>query len=353
MTRWRLDWPWPEGTPAATARLKVHPEDFRVTEKLEVGGPVHELDGPEDIEVPGQGEHLLLYLEKTGDNTPWVANRLGELAGCGDRGVGYSGLKDRHAVTRQWFSVQRPGLEAGDAEFIRALGQHWPVLAVARRDRKLRRGEHQANHFRIRLREVTGDSAELSERLNTLAREGCPNYVGLQRFGHGGGNLERAVAMSEKPARRRRRGRKASGNREGLYFSAARSWLFNEVLAERVEQGNWRDLLDGEPDHSPTGPLWGDGGTVAQGAQGALEREVVAAGVPAIRAGLDLFRCRGGRLPGPVVYPVTRAIRHNPAVIGGDPGVVARRGRTGGIFVTDLSEWFSHDTNVIVYPLEF
>lgn len=276
MSRWRLDWPWPEGTPSGTARLKVCPEDFRVTEKLEVGGPVQELDGQCDIEVPGRGEHLLLYLEKTGDNTPWVAHRLGELAGCGDRGIGYSGLKDRHAVTRQWFSVQRPGLESGDADFIRALQQQWPVLAIARRDRKLRRGEHQANHFRIRLREVTGDPGELSQRLDTLAREGCPNYVGLQRFGHEGGNLERAVALAEKPARRRRRGRKASGNREGLYFSAARSWLFNEVLAERVEQGNWRDLLDGEPDPVPTGPLWGDGGTGAQGAQGALEREVVA-----------------------------------------------------------------------------
>ncbi|MFC4258734.1 tRNA pseudouridine(13) synthase TruD [Marinobacter lacisalsi] len=275
MSRWQLDWPVPGGAPEASAHLKSIPEDFRVTELLDTGGPIYEPDSGRSLLVPGQGEHLLIYLEKTGDNTPWVAQRLGELAGCGDSGVGYSGLKDRHAVTRQWFSVQRPGLEADDEAFIQTLQQHWQVLAVARRGRKLRRGEHYANRFRIRLRAVTGDPAGLEQRLGTLAREGCPNYFGLQRFGHDGNNLDRAVAMASRPARRRR-GRKSSGGREGLYFSAARSWLFNEVLAERVAQGNWLQRLPGEPHEMPTGPLWGDGGTMAEDMQGALERDVVA-----------------------------------------------------------------------------
>jgi tRNA pseudouridine13 synthase len=276
MSGWQLEWPFSGGKPRNSAHLKRYPEDFRVTEWLDTGGPVQELGAQQSVKVPGQGEHLLIYLEKTGDNTPWVSRHLGELAGCGDSGVGYSGLKDRHAVTRQWFSVQRPGMETEDEAFIRTLQQHWTVLAVARRGRKLRRGEHHANHFRIRLRGLTGDLAELEQRLDRLSRQGCPNYFGLQRFGHNGNNLDRAVAMAERPGRRGSRRRKTAGGRDGLYFSAARSWLFNQVLAERVAQDNWLQPLDGEPDEVPTGPLWGDGGTEAGGAQGALEREVVA-----------------------------------------------------------------------------
>lgn len=276
MSGWRLHWPVPGGEPEVTAQLKSVPEDFRVTELLDTGGPVLEVSDQQSAEPPpGQGEHLLLYLEKTGDNTPWVARQLGELAGCGERGVGYSGLKDRHAVTRQWFSVQRPGLEADDPKFVDTVRQHWPVLAAARRNRKLRRGDHHANHFRICLRDVQGDPAMLESRLQQVAHDGCPNYFGLQRFGHNGGNLDRAIAMASRPVRRRR-GRKSGGDRDGLYFSAARSWLFNEVLAERVRQGDWQTLMEGEPEGEPTGPLWGDGGTRASGAQGMLEREVVA-----------------------------------------------------------------------------
>ncbi|MFW5823552.1 MAG: tRNA pseudouridine(13) synthase TruD [Marinobacter sp.] len=278
MSGWRLDWPWPGEGPVGRAQLKARPEDFCVTEKLDTGGPIIELDPRPDPgpAIPGQGEHLLVYLEKTGDNTPWVAHRLGEMARCGDRGVGYCGLKDRHAVTRQWFSIQRPGQESTDGAFIRQLQQHWTVLAVARSGRKLRTGEHQANHFRIRLRNLSGDPDAIETRLETLRREGCPNYFGQQRFGHAGGNLERAVAMATGPDRRRRGGRAGGGARQGLYLSAARSWLFNEVLAERVERQDWQQMLDGEPAPWPSGPLWGDGGTLATGAQEALEREVVA-----------------------------------------------------------------------------
>ncbi|MGM0570772.1 tRNA pseudouridine(13) synthase TruD [Marinobacter sp.] len=281
MSRWRLDWPWPDGDAAGTGVLKSCPEDFRVTELLETGGPVLELDPealPGQLSVPGEGEHLLIYLEKTGDNTPWVASELGKLAGCGNRGVGYCGLKDRHAVTRQWFSVQRPGLEGGDADFLQGVQQshgQWRVLAVVRRGRKLRTGEHQANRFDVRLRELTGDPRLITARLENLHQRGCPNYFGLQRFGHEGGNLDRAIAMTGQ-ARRKRRGSRGAPDREGLYFSAARSWLFNEVLAERVAQGNWDEMLEGEPAPEPTGPLWGDGGTRATGLQEGLERAVVA-----------------------------------------------------------------------------
>lgn len=281
MSRWRLTWPWPAGSgPVGSGVLKSCAEDFQVTEILDLEGVIaasrtEVLTGA--VPVPGQGEHLLICLEKTGDNTAWVAGELGRLAGCGSRGVGYCGLKDRNAVTRQWFSVQRPGQEASDPDFLRTLESqydNWKVLAVSRYHRKLRSGEHQANRFDIRLRRLTGGAEEIQQRLEELQQDGCPNYFGLQRFGHDGDNLTQAVARAAKPAPRRR-GRRGMDKQEGLYFSAARSWLFNEVLAERVTRGDWNHLLNGEPAEQPTGPMWGDGGTQATGEQGQLERVVV------------------------------------------------------------------------------
>ncbi|SFR40944.1 tRNA pseudouridine13 synthase [Marinobacter daqiaonensis] len=283
MSSWRLSWPSALGEQTGSGVLKRFPEDFRVHEQWSDTDPVASVSAGEITDVPGAGEHLLLYVEKTGDNTPWVARQLGEMAGCGEAGIGYCGLKDRQAVTRQWFSVQRPGREGEDVEFVRAVHSQWPVLAVARRSRKLRRGEHSANEFEIRIRELQGVGERIQAHLELMARHGCPNYFGSQRFGHDGANLDRAIAMSRRPRDRGRR-RKSSGAREGMYFSAARSWLFNEVLAARVLDGSWRQRLEGEPDpQQATGPLWGDGGTVATGGQGRLEREVVG-GYPAMEA---------------------------------------------------------------------
>jgi len=271
-SQWRLDWPTSCGR-VGRAQLKTSPEDFRVGEVLAVS----------DL-MPGHGEHLCLLLEKKGDNTEFVARQLARMAGCRVFDVGFCGLKDRHAVTTQWFSLYRPGMEAGDDDFIQEVGAHWRVLGSSRAPRKLRRGEHSANRFTITLRNVEGAATEIDQALNRLGEQGAPNYFGPQRFGHQGGNLDRAVKIDPSQLNRRSRGSKrgARGGRDGaknvLYFSAARSWLFNEVLAARVADGSWKARLAGEPaDHSvgPTGPLWGDGGTTATDDQGALERAVV------------------------------------------------------------------------------
>ncbi len=282
---WRLDWPTSGGGRLAQAQLKSCPEDFRVDEQLD-GFP----DRSEAQAVTGAGEHLCLRLEKTGDNTDYVARELATLSGCRSFDVGFCGLKDRHAVTRQWFSIYRPGLEQDDPAFIRAVSERWSVHAVCRHPRKLRRGEHQRNHFLITLREVRGDRPELEAALVRLQQQGAPNYFGPQRFGHHGANLDRAVAMdpSAMDSRHRQRGRGRKGkHRAGrdasknvLYFSAARSWLFNEVLASRVEDGSWLTPMAGDPgltldEPVPTGPLWGDGGTGAEPPLGDVEREVV------------------------------------------------------------------------------
>jgi tRNA pseudouridine13 synthase len=267
---WRLDWPGGQGKPVGRAVLKAKPEHFRVDEELTLDGFPGAACGvaPETL-VARDGEHLCLQIEKTGDNTDYVARQLAGLSGCQAHEVGFCGLKDRHAVTRQWFSVHRAGKVSSDPDFVAQVQARWRVHAVCRFSRKLRRGEHQCNRFGILLTDVSGDRVGLERNLLDIREKGCPNYYGSQRFGWGGNNLTQACRL--KPGRQRGR-----NNRDGLYFSAARSWLFNEVLAQRVAEGTWRRPLAGEPDqHAPTGPLWGDGGTEARDEQGAFERAIV------------------------------------------------------------------------------
>lgn len=255
MSRWRLDWPTTSGPRLGTAVMRSQPEDFQVVEVM-------------DTPFSGDGEHLCLFLEKRGDNTEFVARQLASMAGIRSFDVGFCGLKDRHAVTRQWFSLYRPG-KPDDAALVDAIGQHWAVLEQARHQRKLRRGDHSGNRFCLTLRDVKADREALEERLASLRDSGIPNYFGPQRFGRDGNNLAQAVAQGDRP----RRGRNFKA---GMAFSAARSWLFNEVLAERVERDDWREIMDGDPWFAePSGPLWGDGGTRADGDLERIERDVV------------------------------------------------------------------------------
>jgi len=275
VSHWRLDWPTSGGVRLAHAQLKVSPADFFVDEVLDLAG---ELTAPESTEVRGRGEHLCLRLEKVGDNTEFVARELARLTHCRSFDVGFCGLKDRHAVTRQWFSLYRPGREAEDADLLQEVSSRWPVVSAFRDARKLRRGDHRGNRFVITLRNVSGDRQAIESALQRLATVGAPNYFGPQRFGRDGANLDRALHIDPSALNRRSRsggkgrgGKKRAGS-EGaknvLYFSAARSWLFNEVLAARVQDGSWAEA-------SATGPLWGDGGTTATGPLEALERGIV------------------------------------------------------------------------------
>lgn len=280
---WRLDWPTSTGARVASAVLKSTPDDFLVDEDLSL---------PNDLTAGG--EHLCIRLEKRGDNTDYVARQLANLSGCRHFDVGFCGLKDRHAVTRQWFSIYRPGQEKEDDAFLREVAESWRVLGHHRQARKLRRGDHRGNYFELVLREVSGDRDAVDQALTRLREVGCPNYFGPQRFGHDGANLDRALTMDpsklnrrgSRNAKKRGRGRSTSGSGDSknvLYFSAARSWLFNEVLGYRVKHGTWLEPMEGEPgsgenqDIMVTGPLWGDGGTDAVSTQGEIERAVVAA----------------------------------------------------------------------------
>jgi len=239
-----LDFPRAHGAPAGEALLRAVSADFQVDEDLGFA--------PE-----GAGEHLYLRVRKTDQNTRWVAGLLADAFGVDLATVGYGGLKDRRAVTTQWFSVALPG--GTGVPSLPALNG-CEIIEAGRHPRKLRPGNHRANRFLIRLRQFEGDGAALAARLDEVGRVGVPNYFGEQRFGIDGGNLvevERILAM---------RSPRFKGRRGGLYLSAARSWVFNQVLAARVLDGSWLEA-------GADGPLWGRGRTLA--AADMAEREAV------------------------------------------------------------------------------
>jgi tRNA pseudouridine13 synthase len=194
---------------------------------------------------------------------------LAEAAGVRDFDVGYAGLKDRHAITRQWFSIYRPKGEPLDLTAL----QHpeFKVLAQSRHVKKLRPGDLQGNRFRIVLRDVAGDRAAIEANLQAVAAQGAPNYFGAQRFGFDGGNVEQGRAMLAREIRVR------NPKKKGIYLSAVRSFVFNEVLALRIQQGLWGQTIPGDVmDEAgrPTGPLWGRGRVGTTDAAQALENSV-------------------------------------------------------------------------------
>nr|WP_298143681.1 tRNA pseudouridine(13) synthase TruD [uncultured Pseudomonas sp.] len=266
------------GEACGTALLKAVAEDFQVDEVL-------------DIPLAGEGEHLWLWVEKRELNTEEAAKRIARAAGVPLRMISYAGLKDRQALTRQWFSLHLPG--KADPDFSGAVDATLNILKQVRHSRKLQRGAHAANGFTLRLTQLQADHAALDQRLTRIAAEGIPNYYGLQRFGFEGGNLAHArhfAAGKSLPEKRNVRSR---------VLSAARSYLFNRVLAERVAAGSWNRALPGDLlaftnsrsffpageaecadprlailDLHPTGPLWGAGDSTVAGTPSSLEHQV-------------------------------------------------------------------------------
>ncbi|MDR9469215.1 tRNA pseudouridine(13) synthase TruD [Marinospirillum sp.] len=272
---------WP--APPWKGLYRCSPEDFQVEEEL-------------GFEPDGEGEHLFLWVEKTGTNTGFLAEELARRAAIPAKNVSFSGLKDRHAVTRQWFSLHLPG--QADPELSQLNSDHWQVLKAVRHSKKLKRGVHRGNHFRLRIRidqanASTGDWLE--ERWKLLQEKGVPNYFGPQRFGQGGQNINRALQWLTATGKRR----KARRQDKSLWLSSLRSALFNLWLAEAIAKGDWNQALQGgcfnlaasrsrfsagpeevleaiqarvdQLDLHPTGPLAGQGRPEV--ADQALERE--------------------------------------------------------------------------------
>lgn len=266
-------------------------EDFVVEELL-------------DFTPEGQGEHLWLFIEKRGQTTLDVVRTLGRLCKADPREIGYSGMKDRIAITRQWLSVQLPGREPPEG-LETALGESGiKVLQSHRHPRKLKRGVHRRNRFTLRLSGPAMAEQALTPRWQHLCEQGVPNYFGPQRFGPEGRNLFRAEALLAKGWRKR-------DDRHGMLLSSARSFLFNTLLSARIEEGSWATpchgdtlMLDGTQslfaidevdetlyaragrlDVHPTAPLWGTG-VEEQGAM-AVHAQTLEKTYPALCAGLE------------------------------------------------------------------
>lgn len=210
------------GKPDATALLRQQPDDFIVEEQL-------------NFSPSGGGEHILLYIEKTGQNTQFVAKQLAELTGLRARDISYAGLKDRHAITRQWFCFKWPIKQELNWQDWQLPGCR--IVQVQRHYRKLRLGALKANRFQIRLRQVS-DVPQVLQRAGQV-KLGVPNYYGEQRFGIDGGNLTLAKQLFAGHSITDRKLR-------GLALSAARSFVFNQQVSERIGRGLFATVCDGD-----------------------------------------------------------------------------------------------------------
>lgn len=298
------DLPQPMKPPIKQALYKAKPEDFVVNERLEV-------------DFTGEGEHLWLHIKKSGINTAYLAKLLSEWADIPLRDVGYSGLKDRQALTTQWFSLRLPKKQKPDSDFAPVdIKEHETVKIIAEHwhNKKLNRGTHNANQFVITLRDIEfakdqtlGDKSSVEQHLQTISKTGVPNYFGPQRFGFGGNNIREALNLFARPlkstssAKKKNKRKSAVREQNSMELSAARSLIFNQILAARVQDGSWNTGLNGEVfnlngsgsifasehmdetlqarvasgDIHPTAVMWGAGNDKVAGDAAELENTVV------------------------------------------------------------------------------
>jgi tRNA pseudouridine13 synthase len=205
-----------EGVPASSGvlRIRTTPEDFCVVEE-----PLYE--------TTGEGNHTFVFVEKRGRTTEQVARELARAGGVSQRDVGYAGRKDRHAVTRQWFSLEGVAPERA-LEFELNSVQ---ILEAHRHPHKIKTGHLRGNRFEIVLRSEQPIALDpIRERVAAILERGMPNRYGAQRFGRDGDNAEQArrLLADARPPRDRRAAR--------FLISALQSEVFNAVLDERGDE---------------------------------------------------------------------------------------------------------------------
>lgn len=210
--------------PTQAGRLKVEFADFIVKEEL-------------GYDLSGDGEFVAVKIRKTDANTLFVGEKLAEFAGISAKNMSYAGLKDRHAVTEQWFCLHLAGKETPDFTQFQLDGVE--IIEVTRHNRKIRVGSLAGNHFELLLREVK-ESDDLTARLQQIQAVGFPNYFTEQRFGRDGHNLTQAQrwAKGEISVKDRKK--------RSFYLSAARSEIFNLVVSNRIELGLTQQVLEND-----------------------------------------------------------------------------------------------------------
>ncbi|SES79812.1 tRNA pseudouridine(13) synthase TruD [Thalassotalea agarivorans] len=270
-------WAFLHGKPTTQCQMRSSMADFQVDELL-------------PFEPCGEGEHYLLHIEKTGANTVFVARQLAKFFDVKEKFVSYAGLKDRFAVTTQWFGVHVPGKQTYDFDGLQIEGVK--LLQAKRHNKKLKTGALLGNKFTLVLRNVS-DANLLAQRWEKISKTGVPNYFGEQRFGIEGNNIAQAKAMFD--------GKRIKDKKKrSIYLSAARSLIFNDVVSKRIAQSHFEqpilgdvfmlsgtqsifaaekiddDIIDrfNRYDIDITAPLWGKGELASFGQAAEIEQMV-------------------------------------------------------------------------------
>jgi len=219
--RWSDLPPLSAALPGSGGRIRETPDDF-VVEELPLYLP------------EGSGSHAYALVEKRGLTTRDLVLALLR-QGLKEAEIGVAGLKDKHAVTRQWLSVPNRhavALEAlGDLEGVR-------LLETSRHRNKLGIGHLRGNRFSLRVR--GGDAPAAAAVLAVLETRGVPNYFGPQRFGRFGTNAQDGLRLI--------RGEHVPGGHrlKRFFLSALQSLLFNHMLAERLNRGLFDRVIAGD-----------------------------------------------------------------------------------------------------------
>jgi tRNA pseudouridine13 synthase len=211
--------------PGIGGRIKSQPEDFEV-EEVPAYAP------------SGQGDYLYLWVEKREMGAEFFARQVTRRLEIAPGDVGTAGLKDRHAVTRQWLSVPA----AAEPRLPQLEGDGIRLLSVSRHGNKLKPGHLRGNRFRILVRGAEADAAaRLPPLLDRVHELGLPNFYGPQRFGRDGETLRLGLDLLAGKQEQR-----LNPFLRRLALSAAQSALFNRFVARRMEDGLLRKVIAGD-----------------------------------------------------------------------------------------------------------
>lgn len=222
---------YPYGNAICEAYWKAEPQDFQVNENL-------------DLEFTGSGEFLWIYVLKKNINTESLAKEIAKAARISSDKISWSGLKDKKSWAKQWFCLHIGGLVDREKwlEILnRTQQESWLILEGHAHQKKLRIGTHQSNTFDLKIEIPEGVSHQeaIEARLKQISTLGFPNYFGYQRFGKNYSNLNNAQKLFDGQQIKNKHIR-------GLVLSAARSWLFNLQVHERIQQQSFDKIISGD-----------------------------------------------------------------------------------------------------------
>ena len=226
-----------QGEPTARGMLKQQFADFKVSEEL-------------GFEMGGNGEHLFLYIKKQNLSTIEVARKIAAVAEARIAMVGYAGMKDKKAECTQWFSVplqkEKGAVKENENQSIisRLEDENIKIISTVRNNRKLKIGSHKRNLFDITLRNCLEGREEFDANLDKIKQIGVPNYYGFQRFGRQLSNLKQVDKLIHDPQTNTKRRQKSF--KKGMLISAARAYVFNQVLSSRITNNNWSQFVAGD-----------------------------------------------------------------------------------------------------------